>query len=137
MKTTPLSAIGFAGLLGLILITFSLIGFAQQSHSDNGGSEQAIDLDGLIDRISNSKSLGFFTKLSLKGDIDKLLDGLGGYHDNTKDATLPELRERYDVLVHKLVVLLQDEDQELVKTIRDGRERIWSILTDKKKFATL
>ena len=123
--------------LGLVLFTFSLIGLAQQSGSNDSTTGNDFDLDTLIDRVSHSKSLGIFTKLSLKKDIDQLLKNIRDHHGGTGDSSLEQLRERYDVMVHKLVVLLQEKDKELVKSIDDGRDKIWAILSDEKKFANL
>lgn len=58
------------------------------------------------------------------------------YHDKGGgEDSLEQLHERYDVMVHKLVVLLQDKDEELVKSIDDGRDKLWAMLADAKKFA--
>ena len=98
-------------------------------------SRDDFDRDALVDRVSHSKALGFFTKLSLKQDVDQLLVGFRAHHDGSEDYSIEQLRERYDVMVHKLVILLQEKDQELVQTIDDGRERLWAKLSDEKKFA--
>ena len=110
---------------------------ALQSESGAAGATDDFDLDTLIDRISHSKALGFLTKLSLKRDIDGFLKDFRAYHDGREENSLEQLRERYDAMVQKLVVLVQDEDQELVKTIDDGREKLWAMLSDEKKFASL
>jgi hypothetical protein len=110
--------------------------FAQQSPSDDSDSGGDFDLEALVDRISHSKALGFFTKLSLKLDIDGFLKMVQEYHDKEgADDSLEQLHERYDVMVHKLVALLQDEDEELVESIENGRDKLWAMLADAKKFA--
>ena len=119
----------------LCLFMFSLMGLAQRSGSDSTAGNDGFDLDTLVDRVSHSKHLGFFTKISLKQDIDQLLEGIRKYYNGTGETSLERARERYDVLVHKLIVLLQDKDQMLAKSIEDGREPLWTILSDEKKFA--
>jgi len=123
--------------LGLLLLTLSLVGLAQQTGSDDSAGRDDFDLDALIDRVSHSKSLGFLTKLSLKQDIDRFLKSIREHHDGTGDSSLEQLREQYDVMIHKLVVLLQDKDKELVKSIDNSRDTLWAILTDEKKFTSL
>lgn len=137
MKATRIPTIRLITLVGLFLLAFSLLGLAQQAASTSNADGENFDLDGLVGRVSGSKSLGFFTKISLKRDIDQLLANIRDYHASAGHSTLQELRERYDVLVHKLVVLLQSKDEELVKSIDDGREQLWAVLADKEKFAKL
>jgi hypothetical protein len=123
--------------LGLALFTASLGGLAQQNISEDTGNRDDFDLDALIDGVTHAKSLGLLTKLSLKQDVDRFLKSLHNYHDGTTDSSLEQLRERYDVMIHKLVVLLQDKDTELVKSIDDGRDKLWELLSDEKKFASI
>jgi len=149
MKATRVLSTSLIVLIGSMLLAFSLPGLAQQSGSASHADDETFDLDDLVGRISSSKSLGFFTKISLKNDIDNLLAELRDHHDkfdntsgndssdSTQHESLQQLRERYDVMVHKLVVLLQDKDAELVKSIDDGREQLWAVLADRKKFAQL
>ena len=122
-------------LLGMLLLSVSLAGLAQQDRSTNSERQDDFDLDALVDRVSHSKALGFFTKLSLKQDVDQLLSSFRAHHDGSENDSIEQLRERYDVMVQKLVILLQEKDQELVQTIHDGRENLWAMLSDEEKFA--
>jgi hypothetical protein len=124
-------------ILGSLLFLLSVAGLAQQSGSDNSDGTDDFDLNALVSRISQSKALGLFTKLSLKQDIDGLLENVRKYHDGSGDGSLEKLRERYDVLVHKLMILLQEKDGELVQSIDDGRDKLWAILSDHEKFASI
>ena len=124
-------------ILGSLLFLLSVAGLAQQSGSDNSDGADDFDLNALVSRISQSMALGLFTKLSLKHDIDGLLENVRKYHDGSGDGSLEKLRERYDVLVHKLMILLQEKDGELVKSIDDGRDKLWAILSDHEKFASI
>jgi len=122
-------------LLGMFLLSASFVGLAQQDSTTDGESQDDFDVDALVDRVSHSKDLGFFTKLSLKNDVDQLLTGFRAHHNGSEDYSIEQLRERYDVMVQKLVILLQEKDQELVQTIHDGRGKMWAMLSDEKKFA--
>lgn len=124
-------------ILGSLLFLLSVAGLAQQSGSDNSDGADDFDLNALVSRISQSKALGLFTKLSLKHDIDGLLENVRKYHDGSGDGSLEQLRERYDVLVHKLMILLQEKDGELAKSIDDGRDNLWAMLSDHEKFASI
>jgi len=124
-------------ILGSLLFLLSVAGLAQQSGSDNSDGADDFDLNALVSRISQSKALGLFTKLSLKHDVDGLLENVRKYHDGSGDGSLEQLRERYDVLVHKLMILLQEKDGELAKSIDDGRDKLWAMLSDHEKFASI
>ena len=50
---------------------------------------------------------------------------------------MAELRQSYDLLIMKVLSLLQDDDQRLASAIVASREAIWGLLSDQNKFATL
>lgn len=78
-----------------------------------------------------------FTKLSLKNQVDDLLADFRSYYRGNSKFVLSDLRQRYDLLLMKLLTLLQDSDVHLAADIRSSREAIWGILTDPKKFAQI
>jgi hypothetical protein len=124
-------------VLGPVLLALSMAGYAQQTGTQAPGNSDDFDLDTLVNRVSSSKFLGLFTKISLKQDIDRLLGSIRDFHDGRGEDSLEQARERYDVMVHKLIILLQDKDKELAKSIGDSREKLWAILSDKKKFMNI
>ena len=48
-----------------------------------------------------------------------------------------DLRRSYNLLMMKVLSLLQDDDQKLASAIVSSREAIWGLLADPKTFATL
>jgi hypothetical protein len=97
----------------------------------------ALDLAELEQRLRDTRAIGVFTKLSLKNQIDDLLDQFRGFYGGQIKVTLAELRQRYELLLLKVLTLLQDADQELAGTIAASREAIWGILADPQKFAKI
>lgn len=77
------------------------------------------------------------TKLTLKGQVNDLLDKFRDYYDGKAKVTMTDLRRSYELLMMKVLTLLQDEDQQLASAIVASREAIWNLLADPKKFATL
>ena len=61
----------------------------------------------------------------------------GDYYQGKAKTTMPELRRSYDLLIMKVVSLLQDSDKRLASEVVSSREAIWALLSDPKKFATL
>ena len=100
-------------------------------------ASQALDLDALTTQLKETKAIGIFTKLTLKNQVDDLLDEFRDHHAGKPKPTMPELRRSYDLLMMKVLSLLQDDDQKLASAIVSSREKIWGLLADPKKFATL
>jgi type IV secretory pathway VirB10-like protein len=97
----------------------------------------ALDLKTLEQELRSTKAIGFFTKLTLKNQVDDLLDKFREYHQGKATLTKTDLRRSYDLLMMKVLSLLQDEDQKLASAIVSSREAIWALLADPKTFATL
>ncbi len=96
-----------------------------------------VDFDDLIKRISDTKAIGVLTKLSLKRDIDGFEADLEAYHAGGAASSLEQLHERYDLLVHKLVGLLQDKDPDLASDITRARDPLWARLADPDEFTRM
>jgi hypothetical protein len=93
-----------------------------------------LDFTSLGARLRTTKAIGVLTKLSVKNQADDLLAQFRDYHTQRGAATLPDLRLSYDMLVFKLLSLVQDADPPLATDINRSRTAIWDILSDQKKF---
>jgi hypothetical protein len=109
-----------------------------------GGAEGAskpsaptLDLKSLETRLRETDAIGVMTKLTLKSQVDDLLDRFRAYHEGRAKTPLAELRQPYDSLMLKVLALLQDKDPPLAGAIAASREAIWSILTDGARFSKL
>jgi hypothetical protein len=96
-----------------------------------------LDLKTLEVQLKDTKAIGFFTKITLKNQVDDLLDRFRQYYQGKAKLTLTDLRRSYDLLMMKVLSLLQDEDQMLASAIVSSREAIWRLLADPKTFANL
>ena len=76
-----------------------------------------------------------FTKITLKGQVNDLVDDFRELHAGRPRPSLVELRPPYDRLLLKVLALLQDEDPPLARAIVASREPIWNILADPARFA--
>ena len=97
----------------------------------------ALDLASLGQRLRETKAIGVFTKLTLKNQVDDLISRFRLYHAGRGDVKLDQLRQSYDLLLLKVLSLLQDKDTALASAISASREIIWNILVDPKKFAAI
>lgn len=96
-----------------------------------------LDLKSLETRLRETKAIGVFTKLSVKNQVDDLLDRFRDFYKGRLKTTLAELRRAYDMLVLKVLALLQDADPPLAGALAASRESIWGILSNPEKFSTL
>ena len=94
-----------------------------------------LDLPALEERLRETHAIGVFTKLSLKNQVNDLLDEFRGFHEGQIKVPLTELRQRYEQLLLQVITLLQDSDAPLAKAIASSREAIWGVLSDPKTFA--
>lgn len=97
----------------------------------------SLDLTTLEKELKETKAIGFFTKISLKNQVDDLLDRFRDYYGGKGKLTMTDLRRSFDLLVMKVLSLLQDEDQQLASRIVSSREAIWNLLADPKAFGAL
>lgn len=95
-----------------------------------------LDLTTLESRLRATAAIGAFTKLSIKNQVSDLLDQFKTFHSGGAPA-LPVMRQKYDLLLMKVLTLLQDDDAALAGAISASRESIWGILVDPAKFAKL
>ena len=96
-----------------------------------------LDLKALTQQLRETKAIGIFTKITLKNQVDDLLDGFREHYQGKAKLAMTDLRRSYDLLMMKVLSLLQDEDQMLASAIVSSREAIWGVLADPKKFASL
>jgi hypothetical protein len=101
------------------------------------GTVVTLDLNGLKTQLKETKAIGFFTKIALKNQVDDLLDQFRKYYQGKSNTDMTELRRSYNLLLLKVLSLLQNKDEKLASAIVSSREAIWDLLSDPKKFANL
>ena len=96
-----------------------------------------LEMAALEQRLRETHAIGVFTKLSLKNQVDDLLAQFRAHFHGNGTPPLSGLRQRYDLLMMKVLSLLQDNDPALAQTIGSSREAIWGILSDPNKLAAI
>jgi hypothetical protein len=96
-----------------------------------------LDLDALKERLKATKAIGVFTKIALKNQVDDLMKQFRGHYQGKAKPTMTELRGSYDLLMMKVLSLVQDDDKTLASAIFSSREAIWGLLSDPNKFAAI
>ena len=100
-------------------------------------AQPPLDIKSLETRLKETKAIGVFTKLALKNQVDDLLKQFRAFYEGQLKTTLAELRRPYELLVLKVLALLQDTDPPLAVAIASSRESIWGILSNREKFAAV
>lgn len=93
-----------------------------------------LDLKSLEERLKDSNAIGVMTKLSLKNQVDDLVARFRAYHSGERPPTLPQLRPAFELLLMKVLSLLQDKDPALAHDVDASREAIWGVLSDRARF---
>jgi len=96
--------------------------------------EPPLDVEALKTRLRDTHAIGVFTKLALKNQMDDLLEQFRAHYQSGQKTGVASLRQPYDMLVLKVLSLVQDGDPSLARTISGSREAIWAILADPEKF---
>ena len=139
------SVLTVAVLVGMLTIDITAASAARHPAARKSPSESVaptpqapahqLDLAGLQKRLRDTKAIGMFAKLSLKNEVDDLMDQFREFHLGRGESTVDELRERYNLLMLKVLSLLQRHDPRLARDLSASREAIWTVLTDPVAFA--
>jgi len=109
---------------------------AETGPPTSAAAETTLDLAALEHRLRATRALGPFTKLALKNDIDDLVAQMRDFHTQGR-GDLRRLRERFELLLMKLLSLLQDRERDLADEIARSRDALWALLVDPRAFARL
>ena len=95
---------------------------------------EKVNLEGLRSSLRETNAIGFTTKLSLRRELDLLLESFGDYHDGRGDQTLLSLRERFSTLLASTLSLLREDDPKLFRKLEAARDDLWLIVSAPEKF---
>lgn len=96
--------------------------------------EPSLDVGTLTARLRDTNAIGVLSKLALKNQVDDLLKQFRAYHQGGQKTSVASLRQPYNMLLLKVLSLVQDSDPSLARAISGSREAIWSMLADPEKF---
>lgn len=122
-----------------VVVTPAIVGRKQPEKAVREVPKPAptLDVAGLTARLRGTSAIGVFTKLALKNQMDDLLQQVRAQHQGGGASGVKTLRQPYDMLVLKVLAVLQDDDPSLAQMISGSREAIWAILADPVKFNAL
>jgi len=100
-------------------------------------AEPPLDVTALKARLRDTVAIGVFAKLTLRSQVDELVESFRIHYEGGQKSSLAALRKPYDALVMKVLDLLQEGDPPLARSIASSREAIWGILVDREKFQSV
>jgi hypothetical protein len=96
-----------------------------------------LDWMALEKQLKSTKAIGVFSKIALKNQVDDLLKKFRNHYKGKTITTMAELHRAFDLLMMKVLSLVQDDDQNLASAIVASRDAIWALLADPKQFSAL
>lgn len=94
---------------------------------------EPFDLAELENRLRDTEAIGLFSKISLKAQVDDLIDEFSAFHEGSGED-IESLRHRYGQLLSETLALLETGDPELRHDISQSRAVLWATLIDPVKF---
>jgi hypothetical protein len=107
----------------------------QQGTGQPAGAGQSINLASLEQRLRDTSAIGVMTKITLKNQVDELVERFKAHHEGRDATPLSQLRPPFDTLILKVLALLQDKDPTLASSIAASREALWAMLADRSQFS--
>ena len=98
---------------------------------------QPINLTSLEQRLRDTSAIGVMTKITIKNQVDELIERFKAHHEGRDATPLAQLRPPFDTLIQKVHALVQDKDPSLASSISASRETLWAMLTDRSQFSKL
>ena len=96
-----------------------------------------LDVAALKARLRETAAIGVLAKISLRNQMDELLESFRAHYGGAQKTSLAALRKPYDELVMKVLDMLDERDPSLARSISSSREAIWEILTDRERFRSM
>jgi hypothetical protein len=115
----------------------SSAGSSDAAAGANTGGGQTLNLAALEQRLKDTSAIGVMTKITIKNQVDELLERFRAHHTGRDKTPLEQLRQPFDTLILKVLSLVKDKDPSLASTISASREALWAMLTDRSQFSNL
>ena len=86
-------------------------------------------------RLRDTSAIGALTKLSLKSELESLLEAFSRLHLGAGEQELPQLMRRFDLLLARTLDLLRSQDPTLFQLLADIRPDVLATLSHPDKYA--
>ena len=131
---------GLSFLCGVLALSAFLVVLGETALADNQQQKadvNSIDLESLKNSIRKTDAIGLAEKLSLKRDLDRLVEKLQAFHEGSEADNIEKMESSFHKLINKTLTLLRSEDPDLHQRISATRSQLWSLLRDPKTFQAM
>ena len=129
---------GLSFLCGVLALSAFLVVLGETALADDQQQKaDVIDLESLENSIRKTDAIGLAEKLSLKRDLNRLVEKLQAFHKGLEADNIEKLESSFHKLVNKTLTLLRAEDPDLHQRISAGRSGIWAVLRDRETFLAM
>jgi hypothetical protein len=87
--------------------------------------------------LKQTPVIGFFDKISLKGQLDALIDGVRRYHKGEAGISRDDLAHQFKRLFRRTLDLLEADRSGLYQEIAASRGALWNLMIDRRTFTKL
>lgn len=98
------------------------------------GAQPLLDVASLKSRLRETSAIGTLAKLSLRSQMEELVEQFRAYHLGGLAGGIASLRPPYDALVRKVLAAVREGDPALARLISESREALWQLLADPLRF---
>lgn len=119
------------------LVMMGMSGPALADNHVQGDNVAQIDFVSLEDGLRKTDAIGLGEKLSLKRDLDRLVEKFHAFHEGTEDDGIEKLESSFHRLVNKTLSLLRAGDPDLHQRISASRGGLWTLLRDRDTFQAM
>lgn len=110
---------------------------AEQAEPSVQGEALEDKLGEVEQRLRDTSAIGALTKLSLKSELESLLEAFSRLHLGGGEDELPHLMRRFDLLLAKTLDLLRSQDPALFQLLADIRPDVLAALSHPNKYAQI
>ena len=96
-----------------------------------------MNMEQLKQRLVDTKAIGFFSKLSIKGKAEDLNRQIEAYHAGQSSLDLNDIQERFVLLLQEIVLMVQERDRTLAHDLTSAREALCETLSNAEQFRNL
>jgi hypothetical protein len=118
----------------IVVAALALFLLALPAWSQQPVAELPLDVSALKLRLRDTTAIGVFAKIGLRNQMDELLKLISVQHQVGQLAGISALRLPYDVLIQKVLAVIQHGDPSLARAIAGSREALWAVLADRDSF---
>ncbi len=118
-----------------LLILGGLVGQTLAADRQTGlQASQAVDLAELKTGLRQTGALGIGDKLSLKANLEGLIEDLGSFHKGDRGESLFALKARFSQLFDTTLAKVKAGDPTLFEKLTASRAGLWALFSHPKTF---